>query len=99
MGSCFSMKLALVAVFAAIAAPTWGKNFGGINVDGVGQIYVVGHDWAAGNIQMNSNGFTLNGGGRIYLASNPTDGWDPNMFWQTPLNGRICIFIGKTRIL
>jgi len=88
MGSYFSMKLALVAVFAAIAAPTWGKNFGGINVDGVGQIYVVGPDWAAGNIQMNSNGFTLNGGGRIYLASNPTDGWDPNMFWQTPLNGK-----------
>jgi len=87
--SPFNMKLATL-ILAALAAPSWAKNFGGLNVDGVGQVYVVGPDWSAGNIQMNGNsGFTLRGGGRIYLASKPDDGFgDPNLYWQTPLNGK-----------
>ena len=28
------------------------------------------------------NGFALNGGGRVYLGSQPNDGMDPNMYWQ-----------------
>merc|ERR1719391_88522 len=83
------MKLATL-ILAALAAPSWAKNFGGLNVDGVGQVYVVGPDWSAGNVQMNGNsGFTLRGGGRIYLASKADDGFgDPNLYWQTPLNGK-----------
>merc|ERR1712117_623704 len=89
MGSPFNMKLATL-ILAALAAPSWAKNFGGLNVDGVGQVYVVGPDWSAGNVQMNGNsGFTLRGGGRIYLASKADDGFgDPNLYWQTPLNGK-----------
>merc|ERR1712241_1612349 len=89
MGSPFKMKLATL-ILAALAAPSWAKNFGGLNVDGVGQVYVVGPDWSAGNVQMNGNsGFTLRGGGRIYLASKADDGFgDPNLYWQTPLNGK-----------
>ena len=34
------------------------------------------------NVQMLPNGFALNGGGRVYLGSQPNDGMDPNMYWQ-----------------
>ena len=76
------MKVLSVLILAVLS-PAFAKNFGGINVAGVGTIYVVGPDWASGNVQMNGNGgFTLNGGGRVYFATSPTDGWDKNMFWK-----------------
>lgn len=31
------------------------------------------------------SGFTLNGGGRVYLGNSPNDGWDPNNYWQVGL--------------
>ena len=35
------------------------------------------------------NGFTLRGGGRVYLAKYPTDNFhNPWMFWQVPLLGK-----------
>ena len=37
---------------------------------------------------MEADGFSLHGGGRIYFASQPNDGWDSNMFWQTPLDNK-----------
>ncbi|XP_023346304.1 uncharacterized protein LOC111715231 [Eurytemora carolleeae] len=80
------MKTAwLIVVLAALAVPIFGKNFGSIEVKGVGTVYVLGPDWTAGNVEMLPNGFALNGGGRVYLGSQPNDGMDPNMYWQTPL--------------
>jgi len=76
-----------VAVAAVLAAAASARNFGPVNIDGVGQKYLLAPDWSAGNIQMNGDsGFTLNGGGRVYLGNSPNDGWDPNNYWQTPLN-------------
>lgn len=84
------MKVAFVLVAAlALATPGLAKNFGALNVAGAGTIYVVGPDWSAGNIQFNGDsGFTLNGGGRVYFASQPSDGFSPDMYWQTPLNDK-----------
>merc|ERR1719347_2195517 len=76
-----------VAVAAVLVAAASARNFGPVNIDGVGQKYLLAPDWSAGNIQMNGDsGFTLNGGGRVYLGNSPNDGWDPNNYWQTPLN-------------
>merc|ERR1711915_683697 len=83
MGS-HKMRVAVAAVLVAAAS---ARNFGPVNIDGVGQKYLLAPDWSAGNIQMNGDsGFTLNGGGRVYLGNSPNDGWDPNNYWQTPLN-------------
>merc|ERR1711915_1012782 len=84
MGS-HKMRVAVAAVLVAAAS---ARNFGPVNIEGVGQKYLLAPDWSAGNIQMNGDsGFTLNGGGRVYLGNSPNDGWDPNNYWQTPLNG------------
>jgi len=90
MGSrLLNMKFALCALAVAlVASPSFAKNLGQIEVDGYGTVYIVGPDWAAGNFEMTGNGFTLRGGGRVYFASSPNDGFDPNMYWQTPLDGR-----------
>ena len=32
-----------------------------------------------------ADGFTLNGGGRVYFGNQPNDGWDPNMYWQVKM--------------
>merc|ERR1712018_353515 len=45
------------------------KNFGGINVEGYGMVYVVGPDWSSEFVTVGDNGVTLSRGGRIYLAS------------------------------
>merc|ERR1712071_308489 len=48
--------------------------------------YVVGPDWTSDFIVMNGeDGFTLNGGVRIYFANKPSDSLDADMYWQTPL--------------
>merc|ERR1711872_253064 len=82
------MKLAYIGLLVVAAAvPCLSKNFGKISVKGVEQdIYVVGPDWAAEFVTMNSNGFTLHGGGRVYFANKAVDDFsDPTAYWQTPL--------------
>ena len=44
------------------------------------QVWVISPDWA--NVQVNGNGFTLNGNSRMYFASRPTDGFDADAYWQ-----------------
>merc|ERR1719398_630569 len=80
------MKFACLLVAALAAGPAVARNFGSINVDGVGEVYVVGPDWTSSNVQMENNGFRLNGGGRVYLAQKPDDGLNADTYWQTPLN-------------
>jgi len=64
------------------------KNFGSIVVDtdaGKKTVYVVGK---YGNVKVHDNGFTMDGGARIYLAEKATEDFnDPNMFWEVPLFG------------
>jgi len=81
-----TMKFACLLVAALAAGPAVARNFGSINVDGVGEVYVVGPDWTSSNVQMENNGFRLNGGGRVYLAQKPDDGLNADTYWQTPLN-------------
>merc|ERR1711915_667910 len=79
MGNSHKMRVAVAAVLVAAAS---ARNFGPVNIDGVGQKYLLAPDWSAGNIQMNGDsGFTLNGGGRVYLGNSPNDGWDPNNYY------------------
>merc|ERR1712071_384307 len=86
MGSVSKMKLGLSGVLLALVAAASAKNFGAIKIKGVDQqIYVVGPDWTSDFIVMNGeDGFTLNGGGRIYFANKPSDPLDADMYWQTP---------------
>ena len=39
-------------MLAAVSVPTFGKNFGSIEVKGVGTVYVLGPDWTAGNVEV-----------------------------------------------
>ena len=39
-------------------------------------------DWTGDFLNMRGDGFSLDGGGRIYFASQPNDGWSPDMYWQ-----------------
>jgi len=80
------MKVALALLL--IVPCCFAKNFGGINVEGFGQVYVVGSDWNSDFVQVSSNELRLNGGGRIYFAKDSTDGVYPDMYWQTPLNDK-----------
>ena len=65
------------------------KNFGGINVEGVGQVYVVGSDWNSDFVQVSSNELRLNGGGRIYFAKDASDGVYPDLYWQVSLGLKV----------
>ena len=62
------MKLALFFVGAFIA-PTFGAYFGSMNVEGYGEVHVVGRDWVGDYVQVSSNELRLNGGGRVEPAS------------------------------
>lgn len=79
------MKFALLC-FALVFPTILAKNFGAINVEGHGNVYVVGPDWAGSFVQINNgNELRLNGGGRIYFAQEPNDGFSQNMFWKVIL--------------
>ena len=77
------MKVALALLL--IVPCCLAKNFGGINVEGVGQVYVVGSDWNSDFVQVSSNELRLNGGGRIYFAKDASDGVYPELYWQVSL--------------
>jgi len=75
------MRLAASIITVALVA---AKNSGSINVsvDGVDkQIYVVGSEWAAKYVKVENNGFSLNGGGRIYFSEKDSDDFTPDMYW------------------
>ena len=78
----------LILGLSLVLSNVSAKNFGGINVDGYGTVYVVGADWNSGMVSVSGNSLTLNGGGRIYFAKDATDGFNPDMYWQTPLLGK-----------
>merc|ERR1711900_68213 len=92
MGSALqssSMKVvATLTTLCLLAAPALSKNLGSINVKDFGEVFVCAPDWAAGAIQMHDNGFTMNGNSRLYFCNRAVDNWDPNAYWQTPLNNK-----------
>ncbi len=87
-----SRFILVVVALLSISSSVFSKNMGAITVDVDGTpktVYVVGPDWSAGNVKVEGNGFTLRGGGRIYLAAKATDDFnDPNMYWQVHLNDK-----------
>jgi len=89
MGSAvhsISMKvIAALATLSILAAPAMSKNMGSINVKDYGEVFVCAPDWAAGQIDMHDNGFTMRGDSRLYFCNRAVDGWDANAYWQTPL--------------
>ena len=84
------MKVGAIFLLAFnLITPNLAKNYGSIPFEGAdSQVYVVGPDWTGDFLTIDDEGFTLHGGGRIYFASQPNDGWDPNMYWQTPLDNK-----------
>merc|ERR1712121_16340 len=89
MGSAvhsISMKvIAALTTLSILAAPAMSKNMGSINVKDYGEVFVCAPDWAAGQIDMHDNGFTMRGDSRLYFCNRAVDGWDANAYWQTPL--------------
>ena len=79
------MKLALFLVGAFIA-PTFGAYFGSVNVDGHGEVYVVGSPLTdSSHVQVSSNELRLNGGSwgsRVYFASKPSNDFSEDMWWK-----------------
>merc|ERR1712098_635702 len=81
-----SMKvIAALTTLSILAAPAMSKNMGSINVKDYGEVFVCAPDWAAGQIEMHDNGFTMRGDSRLYFCNRAVDGWDANAYWQTPL--------------
>eukprot|EP00088_Acartia_fossae_P031760 TRINITY_DN32571_c0_g1_i1.p1 TRINITY_DN32571_c0_g1~~TRINITY_DN32571_c0_g1_i1.p1 ORF type:complete len:269 (+),score=72.73 TRINITY_DN32571_c0_g1_i1:3-809(+) len=72
-------------MMTALAYPAIAKNFGSIQVDGLGEVFVIGPDWTGDFITVSGNSFTLHGGGRIYFGSQGTDELGPNTYLQIPL--------------
>merc|ERR1712168_2402 len=89
MGSAvhsISMKvIAALTTLSILAAPAMSKNMGSINVKDYGEVLVCAPDWAAGQIDMHDNGFTMRGDSRLYFCNRAVDGWDANAYWQSPL--------------
>merc|ERR1712098_802940 len=77
--------IAALTTLSILAAPAMSKNMGSINVKDYGEVFVCAPDWAAGQIEMHDNGFTMRGGSRLYFCNRAVDGWDANAYWQTPL--------------
>lgn len=86
------MKVALF-LLGALVAPALSKNFGSIPVDGVGDVFVVGPDWAGSFVQVGGGRLTLNGGGRVYFAKDPADNFYPDMYWQ--VQSHFCVPISE----
>merc|ERR1712165_400634 len=88
--SLFIMKTSIFILgLSLVLSNVSAKNFGGINIEGAGMVYVVGPDWSAEFVSVNGNGVTLSRGGRIYFAKDPVDDFsNPYMYWQTPLLGK-----------
>ena len=83
-------KLAAFLVTVFMLGNASAANFGSINIEGVGPIYIVGGEWTAEfvNVTTDCSGFTLSRGGRIYFAKDPAEDFsDPFMYWQAPLKG------------
>jgi len=91
MGSLYSaqvfrMKLLQVLSFlSCLSITVLGKNVGSINVDGIGEVYILTHDWAAPMIEIHDNGFTMTGNTRLYFGDKPDDVFNSSSFWQTNL--------------
>ena len=71
--------LVLLLTFSAVYA----KNCGSINIDGVGEIFLVSGN--CGAIQIHDNGWTANGGYGLSFAKEPSDSFYPEMYWQVSI--------------
>merc|ERR1712179_60278 len=76
----FSLSLA-TPVFSACASQTQ------VNIDGFGPVYITTDDWARGNFQVDSNGFTFGGGSMGFqFATKCIDHYEPDMWAQFALD-------------
>ena len=81
------MKLVLFFV-GAFVAPTLAVYFGSVNVDGYGEVHVVGSDWSSNLVQVSNNELRLYGGeqeyggSRVYFASKPNNDFSEDMWWR-----------------
>ena len=71
--------LVLLLSFSAVYA----KNCGSINIDGVGEIYLVSGN--CGAIQIHDNGWTANGGYGLSFAKEASDSFYPEMYWAVSI--------------
>jgi len=68
-----------------MTVPKSFQNIGSVNVQGYGSVNVISN--TPGNVYMVDNGFTMHGGGRVYLAT----GWDigdPYTYWSADLKNK-----------
>ena len=92
------LRMVSFVVLYLLISIAYAKNMGPIKIEGVEEIiYVIAPDWSEEFVTMHDDGFTLNGGGRVYFAKYPVDDFsDPFAFWQTPLIGNNLSYeIGK----
>jgi len=76
----FSLSLA-TPVFSACASQTQ------VNIDGFGPVYITTDDWARGNFQVDSSGFTFGGGSMGFqFATKCIDHYEPDMWAQFALD-------------
>ena len=79
------MKLTII--LACLSVPAFSVTVGNIQVKNHGEVFVVAPEWSVGSVKMQDNGFTVQGEGIMHFASPAEDGWEPDMFWKTPLLG------------
>merc|ERR1712179_84687 len=83
MGIAIRMKLPLIVSFLCYLPLTLGKTVGSIQVEGVGEIFLLAPDWAT--VETLDNGFSLKGNGKLYFGTTADDSFTADSFWQTPL--------------
>jgi len=74
------MLLPLIALSVAEAA-----TFGSVDIDGIGEVFVVAPDWAGVYLEVSENGFTLSGGGTMHFAKQSAQELDPENYLQMDL--------------
>merc|ERR1712183_786716 len=65
MGGCTKMKSIILFLFSlSLATPVFSAcaSQTQVNIDGFGPVYITTDEWARGNFQVDSNGFTFGGG-------------------------------------
>jgi len=80
--------LLLLTTISSVPTLTHTKTVGSFQVQGYGEVFILAPDWAAENIQILDNGFSMSDNTRLYLGSEASDVFAPDNYWQAPLTDK-----------
>lgn len=73
----------VLLIFSFLIVPSMGDYFGSIPIEGAGVAHLVSKYKNGRYLKINQDGsFSLNGGGRVYFASQITNALTPDIYWK-----------------